>query len=360
MRVRTNRSMWSKGRARSGMLVAFALTFFSGAMAQSQKGKVERVKVRGMSLEGNLSGDSPEREVTVYLPPGYSIDPARRYPVLYMLHGYTDSDAEWMGLEKHWINLPEVTDAALAAHETGEMIVVMPNAYTRFQGSMYSNSVTTGNWEDFVAKELVAYTDAHYRTIPDRASRGLAGHSMGGYGALRIGMKNPEVFSSLYLLNPCCLAPRGGGSRSAESLAQAEAIRTLEEFNKASFGVKATFASAAAWAPNPSNPPFYLDLPVKDGEPRSEIVAKFAANAPLAMIDQYIPNLRKYEAIGFDAGSEERGIAPTVTELHEVLGGYKIPHVYEIYEGDHTNRVAERIRATMLPFFTKSLASDGR
>ena len=316
--------------------------------------------VRGMSLVDIVSGDSPEREVTVYLPPSFSSEPARRYPVLYMLHGYTDSDAEWMGLEEHWINLPDVIDAALAAGETGEMIVVMPNAYTRFQGSMYSNSVTTGNWEEFVAKELVAYADAHYRTIRGRASRGLAGHSMGGYGALRIGMKNPDVFSSLYLLNPCCLEPRGSGSRADASSAQVEAIRTMEEFNKASFGVKATFASAAAWAPNPNNPPFYLDLPVKGGEPRPEIVAKFAANAPLAMIDQYISNLRHYKAIGFDAGSEERGIAPTVTELHEVLGAYRIPHLYEIYEGDHTNRVAERIKTTMLPFFTRSLAFEGR
>ena len=89
-------------------------------------------------------------------------------------------------------------------------------------------------------------------------------------------------------------------------------------------------------------------------------MAKFAANAPLAMIDQYIANLRQYKAIGFDAGSEERGIAPTVTELHEVLGAYRIPHLYEIYEGDHTNRVAERIKTTMLPFFTRSLAFEGR
>jgi S-formylglutathione hydrolase FrmB len=70
---------------------------------------------------------------------------------------------------------------------------------------MYSNSVTTGNWEDFIAKELVSYIDKHYRTIAKAESRGLSGHSMGGYGALRIGQKNPGVFSSIYLLSPCCL-----------------------------------------------------------------------------------------------------------------------------------------------------------
>lgn len=62
------------------------------------------------------------------------------------------------------------------------MIIVMPNAYTRYMGSMYSNSATTGDWETYVAKELVAYIDGHFRTIAERDSRGLAGHSMGGYG----------------------------------------------------------------------------------------------------------------------------------------------------------------------------------
>lgn len=361
MKTTTIRQSPRRPARRSTWALALVCALGAGSAqsaAQTRKGTVERVTVRGRSLEGNLSGDAPVREVTVYLPPSYSNEPRRRYPVLYMLHGYTDSDSRWMGLERHWINLAEVIDKALAAGETGEMIVVMPNAYTRFQGSMYSNSVTTGNWEEFVANELVAYADAHYRTIPAQASRGLAGHSMGGYGALRIGMKHPDAFSSLYLLNPCCLAPRGGGSRTAGEIAQIEAIRTMEDFNKASFGVKATFASAAAWAPNPDHPPFYLDLPFKEGEPRPEIVAKFAANAPLAMIDQYIPSLRKFKAIGFDAGNEERAIAPAVSELHRVLDSYKIPHLYEIYEGDHTNRVGERIAAKMLPYFTRNLAFD--
>jgi S-formylglutathione hydrolase FrmB len=96
-----------------------------------------------------------------------------------MLHGFTDSDAQWFGAVKHWINLPEVINKALADGNTREMIVVMPNGFTRFKGSMYSNSVTVGDWETFVTKELVSYIDMHYRTLAQAASRGLAGHSMG-------------------------------------------------------------------------------------------------------------------------------------------------------------------------------------
>ncbi len=91
------------------------------------------------------------------------------------------------------------------------MIVVLPDSRTAHNGSMYSSSVTTGDFERFVSHDVVAWVDAHYRTIPDRTSRGLTGHSMGGYGAARIGMKHPDVFGSLYIMSPCCLAPRGTG-----------------------------------------------------------------------------------------------------------------------------------------------------
>src|SRR5690606_38799384 len=92
-----------------------------------------------------------------------------------------------------------------------EMIVVLPDSKTVHNGSMYSASVTTGNFEAYIARDVVAYVDAHYRTIPARESRGLVGHSMGGYGASRIGMKHADVFGSLYIMSPCCMSPRGAG-----------------------------------------------------------------------------------------------------------------------------------------------------
>ncbi len=323
-----------------------------------QKGTVERIPVHGKGLEGNLSGDSADREVCIYLPPSYKTDSARRYPVLYMLHGYTDSDEKWFGLVKHWINLPAILDQTLAGGGMREMIVVMPNAYTKFAGSMYSSSVTTGDWEDYVSEELVAYIDAHYRTLASRESRGLAGHSMGGYGAMRIGMKRPDVFSSVYLLSPCCMAPRLSPSLDKERIAQIEAVKDMDDFEKAEFGTKSVFASAAAWSPNPSNPPFFLDLPYKDGQPQPMVGARWAANAPLAMIDGYILKLRQLKALAFDAGKDDRGIAATIRDLDAILNNYKLKHTFEIYDGDHVNHIADRIAEKMLPFFSKNLSFE--
>ncbi|MBN8822586.1 MULTISPECIES: alpha/beta hydrolase-fold protein [unclassified Spirosoma] len=321
------------------------------------QGTVERIKVHGKGLEGNLEGDSPDRDVSIYLPPSYKKESKRRYPVVYFLHGFTDNDGQWYGVTKHWINLPTVVDKVFTSGQAQEMIIVTPNAYTRYRGSMYSNSVTTGNWEDFVAKELVSYIDQHYRTIPKAASRGLAGHSMGGYGTIRIGQKHPEIFSSLYLLSPCCMTANPNRTFTPELITKIEAIKTPDDVAKADFGTQAMFASAAAWSPNPTKSPFFIDLPIENGQPQPAVAAKWAANAPLAMIDQYIMNIKQLNALAFDAGNRDQSIAASNKVLDQILTSYQITHTYEEYEGDHINRIAERIEQKMLPFFSKHLSA---
>ncbi|QQS49419.1 MAG: esterase [Acidobacteriota bacterium] len=341
--------------------MAFALCLILPVvMGQAKLGTVERIKVHGKSLEGNLDGNSPDRDVSVYLPPSYKTEKNRRYPVVYMLHGFTDSDQLWFGIDgvKHWINLPDVLNKTFADGKTREMIVVMPNAFTRFKGSMYSNSVTVGDWETFVARELVAYIDSHYRTLPRRDSRGLAGHSMGGYGTMRLGMKFPDVYSSIYALSPCCMDPGRYNPAMKEMMKRVEAVRTDEEVKTQNFFAVAMLASAAAWSPNPKNPPFFIDLPFKDGEPRPEIQARQHANAILAMIHQYIPNLKRLKAIGLDAGTRDMGISPATKQLDQVLTDYGIPHLYESYDGDHLNRIAERLQTKTMPFFSENLSFE--
>jgi len=319
---------------------------------------VEHIKVHGKSLEGNLEGDSPDRDVAVYLPPSYTKDKARRYPVVYMLHGYGFGYDTFNG---RLAMLPDSADRDIAAGATKEMIVVLPDAYTIHKGSMYSNSITTGYWEDYVAVDLVAYIDSHYRTIPTRMSRGLGGHSMGGYGALRIGMKHPDVFSALYLMSSCCL--NATLTFDPGRMAPAEAITTREQAVEAGrgrgFGVSVTLAEAAAWSPNPNNPPLFIDLPVKDGQPQPDVIAKWAANAPLAMVSQYIPGLKMYKAVAIEIGTKDP-LYRTNRQLHEMLEAFGVTHGYQEYEGDHTNRVFERIEKNVLPFFSEQLAFDSR
>ena len=318
-------------------------------------GSVVRLKVHGPSLEGNLEGDSADRDVSIYLPPGYEAQKSRRYPVVYLLHGFTDDDLRWFGSE-HLFDGTAAADRAFS-NNVPEMIVVMPNAKTRYFGSMYGSSATTGDWETFVAHDLVSYIDTHYRTIADRKSRGLAGHSMGGYGTIRLGMKHPEVFSSIYALSACCLVPMPNFPDSAA--AKVQAIQTDEQLAQAEFLTKAMFASAGAWSPNPRNPPWFVDFPWKGAEFQPTVAAKWAANAPLIMLDQYIANLKRLQAIAFDVGTHDTLLAGSQA-LDEALTSYNITHTYETYDGDHLNRIETRFEKNVLPFFARNLSFKSR
>jgi enterochelin esterase-like enzyme len=314
---------------------------------------VENIKVHGASLEGNLEGDAVDRDVIVFLPPDYAKNKSRRYPVVYALHGYSIGAEQWT----HEIHVPQTIEGAFA-QGAQEMIVVLPDSKTVHNGSMYSSSVTTGDFENFIAHDLVRYIDAHYRTIPHRSARGLVGHSMGGYGASRIGMKHSDVFGSLYIMSPCCMSARGAGPAQPNSANDKalEAVKTPADSAKLPFGLRAQLASAAAWSPDPKKPPLFLDLPTEDGAVRQDVLAKWAANAPLAFIDQYIGNLRQYKAIGIDVGDQD-GLRGDTTKLHDVLDKYGIANSFEVYSGTHTSAVADRFQNHVMPFFSKNLCS---
>jgi len=312
---------------------------------------VERIKIHGAALEGNLENDAVDRDVMVFLPPSYATEKSRRFPVVYALHGYSIGAAQW-SLEIH---VPQTVEGAFA-QGAQDMIVVLPDSKTVHNGSMYSSSVTTGDFERFIARDVVAFIDAHYRTIPKRTSRGLVGHSMGGYGASRIGMKHSDVFGSLYIMSPCCMSARAAGPVNPENEKALAAVKTPEDSAKLPFGLRAQLASAAAWSPNPKNPPLYLDLPSKDGAVQQDVLARWAANAPLAFVDQYIGNLRQYRAIAIDVGDQD-GLRVGAAKLHEILDNYAIPNTFDVYPGTHTSAVAVRFQNFVLPFFSKNVCS---
>jgi hypothetical protein len=167
-------------------------------------------------------------------------------------------------------------------------------------------------------------------------------------------MKHADVFGSLYIMSPCCMSARGAGPGNPENEKALEAVKTPADSAKLPFGPRAQLASAAAWSPNPKKPPLYLDLPI--GAAQQEVLAKWAANAPLAFIDQYISNLRQYTAIAIDVGDQD-GLRAGASKLHEILDSYGVANSFEIYSGTHTSAVAVRFQNFVMPFFSKNLCS---
>lgn len=329
---------------------ALAAVMLAAVQAGAASGQTafEEIAVHGASLEGNLIGDSPDRKVYVYLPPSYAAETDRRYPVVYLLHGFGIGADRW----HTFLDTPAAMDRAFAAGAQ-EMIVVAPDAQNAFNGSFYSNSVTVGDWEGFIAGDLVAYIDAHYRTIADRDSRGIGGHSMGGYGSIRLSMKRPDVFGVLYAMSSCCLPPQS----APDGASPVEALTSLEQATGLPFGQQVPVALAAAWAPNPNRPPLYFDALTLNGEPQPEVVAAMGANAPVVMIHQYVPALKRMNAIGMEIGLQD-GLLEGNERLHALLDSYGIAHSWETYEGDHGNRIPERFEMNLLPFFSQHLAFE--
>jgi hypothetical protein len=149
------------------------------------------------------------------------------------------------------------------------------------------------------------------------------------------------------------LSPRPAGSNPEVEKAL-ESVKTPEDSAKLPFFPRAQLATAAAWSPDPNNPPLYLDLPTKDGQPQPDVLARWTANAPLAFIDQYIGNLRNYHAIAIDVGDQD-GLRVDTGKLHDVLDRYGIANLFEVYSGTHTSKVADRFQNHVLPFFSQSL-----
>jgi S-formylglutathione hydrolase FrmB len=310
--------------------LALAVLFPGAALA-----RVETITVHSPALEGNLEANSADRKVHVILPAGYDKHKRQRYPVVYYLHGYTaTADDQITGLDP---------DEAVQSFAGQPMIVVIPDAFTKRGGGFYASGPVVGNFEHFIARDLVAAIDARFRTIPMRASRGLGGHSMGGHGVLRIGMKHSGVFSVLYPMAPCCNAPR----RAAEGDAKYE---TMDPASATEFADRGYFAYAAALSPNPENPPHYWDLVTSGGKADPMVEARWAAGAPSVFVAQYVPELKSMTAIAMDVG-EQDFLLDDVKLMHRELTRFGIAHEFMLFEGDHVNRVKARFRANLLPFF---------
>jgi hypothetical protein len=139
--------------------------------------------------------------------------------------------------------------------------------------------------------------------------------------------------------------------------ARLEAVKRPEDAADLPFGARAMLAEAAAWSPNPDNAPFYFDLPTKNGEVQPDVVAAWAANATLAMVYQYVANLKRLSALAIDVGVGDRGIAAASRQLDGILTRFGVQHTFEVYDpGDHISHVRERVEEHVLPFFSRNLS----
>jgi len=337
------------------------------AAKQSESNKVIYVKISAPSLKGNLLGDSVEQEVGIYLPPGYQASGSKRYPVLYLLHGFGSNPRAWFSTGQFAFNITPILDELMTSGKVREMIIVAPNGTNAFGGSFYVNSAASGNWEDFIVRDVVGYVDSNYRTLARASSRGIAGHSMGGYGAVHLGMRNTAAFSAVYALSPCCLGLEGEFTDATAAWKRVGAIKTREQMPKPiksfeDFLVTAITATGAAFSPNAKSAPFYSDLLYfeKDGKLIQDeaVAAKWKSKMPIYMVAEHKSSLLALRGIFLDYGEKEEfaHIRSATARFSLVLSEHGIPHIFEVYpHGDHGSRVRERLEKTVFAFFSDRL-----
>lgn len=320
----------------------------------TQTGQLIIETITSEVLRGNPLGDPAERRVPVYLPPGYEAD-QRRYPVVYLLTGFTGRGTLMINDATFEENIQERLDRLIGSGTVQPLIAVMPDCFTRYGGSQYLNSSATGRYEDHLIGEVVPFIDSRYRTLAEASYRAVAGKSSGGYGALVQGMRHPEVFGAVachsgdmcfdYAYKPDFIKFLNASARH-EITSDEKLADFLNGFSPKMHPKPANFfdvihiaAMSACYSPNPASPTgFDLPFALHTGELRPEVWQRWLDQDPLTLLETkgHAATLRQMKLLYLDCGNrDEYALHYGARIFSRRLAALDIPHVHQEFDGGH-------------------------
>jgi S-formylglutathione hydrolase FrmB len=311
-----------------------------------KQGTVVTLQHKSEILKNNPLGDKYIRDVIVYLPPGY--DENKTYPGVYVLTGFTGRGRMLLNDSAFTPNFAERMDKLISSGKIKPMIAVLPDCFTRYGGSQYINSSATGNYEDYLIKEIVPFIDENFRTIKDKNSRAVMGKSSGGYGALVMAMRHADVFGlACSTAGDCyftyCYLPdfakafraiKGDPKKLVENFWNEEAKKGKDDF--AALNI---IGMSACYSPNPeSELGFDLPFDLKTGEILSEVLVRWMRHDPVFIAEMYTENLKSLKLLYIDAGTkDEFALDLGARILSKKLNELNIPHIHEEFDDGHFN-----------------------
>ena len=310
-------------------------------------GTVVRERIASRALRGNPLGDPAEREIVVYLPSGYVAAPKKRYPVVLLLTGFTGLGESPFQRQAFGEALHERMDRLIAARTVPPMIVASPDCMTAVGGSQYVDSSATGRYETFVMKEVIPRLDAVFRTKAEARHRGVVGKSSGGYGALMLGMKYPDVFGALashsgdsyfrycygFDFVKCWNGVRNAGGVQ-EWFAQ---FRKKPKKSHDDIMVLNILAMSACYSPDRRSPwGFALPFDLETCELDEKVMQRWEQFDPAVQVRKYAKNLKQLRGIFIDCGlRDEFALHAGARILVQRMRALGLKPVHEEFDDGH-------------------------
>ena len=312
-------------------------------------GELHLDEIESAALENNALGDSARRPVPVYVPLGYDAEGSKRYPVLYVLHGYSGSALRAISGGSWETNVVQRVDRMIREKKMLPVIMVTVDGWTRLGGSQYLNSIHNGNYADYVARDIVAHVDASYRTIANTGGRAILGKSSGGFGAMHLVMEKPGVFGAFAAHSADSYYRQSAvpgfvhAQRVLEKHGSIEAfVSAFESKNKTSqseFVTMEMIAYSAAYSPR-SAKAFDVDLPfdTATGAIRDDVFAQWLAFDPVERVPKKGKELGQLRARYIDCGRrDDYGLDIGARLIAQHIRDLGLSVVHEEFDDDHRN-----------------------
>ncbi len=319
---------------------------------QTRYPRVIEVVIPGITLAGNPLDDPAERRVPVYLPPSY--DDTKRFPVIYLLAGFASTGQSFLNYSFGRQSVPEMAENLIADGRMHETIIVFPDCMTRFGGSQYVDSPSTGNYETYLVGEVIPFIDRTLSTLAEKKHRAIAGKSSGGFGALRIAMKHPDQFAAIACHSgdmgfELCYKPNFPAAARVLEQYGGSIVDFLTSYERAlkkpqkEFALLDLIGMAAAYSPSENaSTPENIRLPFDPYtcEPICEVWKKWLSFDPIEMIEQieYREALRSLDFLFLDCGTlDEYNLQFGHRIFSAKATRYAIAHRYEEFMDSHSN-----------------------
>ncbi len=284
-------------------------------------GRLDEAVIESRALADNPLGDPASRPIWIYLPPGYDGAPARRYPAIYLLQGMTGQLDMWRNRSAFRPTVPELIDALFAPQGTAEpappAIIVFVDCWTSYGGSQFLDSPGTGRYHTYLCDEVVPWVDARYRTLADRAHRGITGKSSGGYGAMVTPMLRPDLWGGLAThagdaLFEVCYQPefpqvaRALRDRYDGSFERFWAdFRSRPAMSRPDDGALVNQYAMAACYSTDADGTIHFPFELATGQLVPDVWERWLAWDPVRMVPRHAAELREMRAIYVDAGTRD-------------------------------------------------------